>query len=206
MEKFRRGKSCFFRVIFDGFVFILFHEFKWYFHPVFVLFLCSFDRFLYCFQTTLRLFSYNFILLLHFCILFTAVLPKRLYKTWSHHGLIKRARQTPSLLTLSPFLLFLDWRSPLPFYLCFYLHLLNFLGYARGISISFCNLGFIGCHVFDIRSGHIHFQGQYSLYFFPFVCSIFLVVFFALVVFVFNAFLVITFLQPLPGFQSYKGV
>ena len=70
MEKFRRGKSCFFRVIFDGFVFILFHEFKWYFHPVFVLFLCSFDRFLYCFQTTLRLFSYNFILFLHFCILF----------------------------------------------------------------------------------------------------------------------------------------
>ena len=86
MEKFRRSKSCFFRVIFDGFVFILFHEFKWYFHPVFVLFLCSFDRFLYCFQTTLfvcsfdrflycfqttlRLFSYNFILFLHFCILF----------------------------------------------------------------------------------------------------------------------------------------
>ena len=67
---FRRGKSCFFRVIFDGYVVILFHEFKWYFHPVFVLFLCSFDRFLYCFQTTLRLFSYNFILFLHFCILF----------------------------------------------------------------------------------------------------------------------------------------
>ena len=65
MEKFRRSKSCFFRVIFDGFVFILFHEFNWYFHPVFVLFLCSFDRFLYCFQTTQRLFSYNFILFLH---------------------------------------------------------------------------------------------------------------------------------------------
>ena len=74
------------------------------------------------------------------------------------------------------------------------------------VRISFCNLGFIGYHVFDIRSGHIHFQGQYSLYFFPFVCSIFLVVFFALVVFVFNAFLVIIFLHPLPGFQSYKGV
>ena len=39
------------------------------------------------------------------------------------------------------------------------------------VSISFCNLGFVGCHVFDIRSGHIHFHGQYSLYFFPFVCS-----------------------------------
>ena len=74
------------------------------------------------------------------------------------------------------------------------------------VRISFCNLGFIGYHVFDIRSGHIHFQGQYSLYFFSFVCSIFLVVFFALVVFVFNAFLVIIFLHPLPGFQSYKGV
>ena len=35
VEKFRRGKCCFFRVIFDGFVFILFHDFKWYFHPVF---------------------------------------------------------------------------------------------------------------------------------------------------------------------------
>ena len=68
--KFRRCKFCFFRVIFDGFVFILFLEFKWYFRPVFVLFLCSFDRFLYCLQTTLRLFSYNFILFLHFCILF----------------------------------------------------------------------------------------------------------------------------------------
>ena len=74
------------------------------------------------------------------------------------------------------------------------------------VSISFFNLGFIGCHVFNIRSGHIHFQGQYSLYFFPFVCSIFLVVFFALVVFIFSAFLVIIFLHPLPGFLSYKGV
>ena len=67
------------------------------------------------------------------CTLFTAVLPKRLYKTptpyihyhlqdkthRSHHGLIKRARQTPSLLTLSPFPLFLHWRSPLPFCLLF---------------------------------------------------------------------------------------
>ena len=69
------------------------------------------------------------------------------------------------------------------------------------VRISFCNLGFIGYHEFDIRSGHIHFRGQYSLYFFPFVCSIFLVVFFALVVFVFNAFLVIIFLHPLPGFS-----
>ena len=59
---------------------------------------------------------------------------------------------------------------------------------------------------FDIRSGHLYFQGQYFLYFSPFVCSIFLAIFIALVVFVFNPFLFILFLQPLPGFQSYKGV
>ena len=35
-----------------------------------IFFLCSFDWFLYCFQTTLRPFSNNFILFLHFCILF----------------------------------------------------------------------------------------------------------------------------------------
>ena len=86
---------------------------------------------------------------------------------------------------------------------------LNFLGYAA-VSISLCNLDFIGCQVFDswfdIRSGHICFQGQYFLYFSPFVCSIFVVIFIALVVFVFSSFLVIIFLQLLPGFQSYKGV
>ena len=36
------------------------------------------------------------------------------------------------------------------------------------VSILFCNLDFIGCHVFDINSvRHIYFQGQYSLHFFP---------------------------------------
>ena len=74
------------------------------------------------------------------------------------------------------------------------------------VRISFCNLDFVGYHVFDMRSGHIYFQGQYFLYFFPIVCSIFLVIFFALVVFVFNVFLVVIFLQPLLEFQSYKGV
>ena len=78
------------------------------------------------------------------------------------------------------------------------------------VSILFCNRDFIGCHVFDIRSGHYIFkvsiQPEYSLHFFPFVCSVFLVLFFALVVFLSNPFLVILFLQPLPGFQSYKGV
>ena len=86
---------------------------------------------------------------------------------------------------------------------------LNFLGYARGKYLAL-QPRFIGCQVFDswfdIRSGHICFQAQYFLYFSPFVCSIFVVIFIALVVFVFSSFLVIIFLQLLPGFQSYKGV
>ena len=61
------------------------------------------------------------------------------------------------------------------------------------VNISFCNLDFISCHVFDIRSGHLHFQGQNFLYLFLFVRSIFLLILFALVVFVFSAFLVIIF-------------
>ena len=119
-------------------------------------------------------------------LLFTVVLPKRLYKTHtpcihyhlrdkthrSHHGLIKRARQTPSLLTLSPFPLCFHWRSPLPFCLLFLFPSSSISWATLAVSILFCNLDFIGCHVFDIRSGHIYFQGQYSLYFFPFVCSI----------------------------------
>ena len=131
------------------------------------------------------------------------------YKTHrSHHGLIKRASQTPSLLTLSPFPLFLHdhWRSPLPFCLLFLFLSFSISWAMLAVTISFCNLDFIGCHVFDVRSGHIYFQGQYSLHFFPFVCNIFLVLFFALVVFLSNPFLVILFLQPLLGFQSYKGV
>ena len=71
---------------------------------------------------------------------------------------------------------------------------LNFLGYARGKYLVLQPRFYIGCHVF---------QGQYFLYFSPFVCSIFLAIFIALVVFVFNSFLFILFLQPLPGFQSY---
>ena len=122
----------------------------------------------------------------------------------SHHVLIKRAHQTPFLLTLSPFPLFLHWRSPLPFCLLFLFPSSSISWAMLAVRISFCNLDFIGCHVLDIRSGHIYLQGQYSLYFFPFVWSIFFVIFFALVVLVFNAFLVIIFL-PLPGFQSYKG-
>ena len=98
-------------------------------------------------------------------------------------------------LTLSPFPfpLFLYWRSPLPFCLLFLFPSSSISWAMLAVNISFCNLDFISCHVFDIRSGHLHFQGQNFLYFFPFVCSIFLLILFALVVFVFNAFLVIIF-------------
>ena len=100
--------------------------------------------------------------LVPFCI----VLPKRLYKTptpyihyhpqdktdRSHHGLIKRARQTPSLFTLSPFPLFLHWRSPLPLCLLFLFPSSSISWAMLAVSILFCNLDFIGCHMFDIRS------------------------------------------------------
>ena len=98
-------------------------------------------------------------------------------------------------LTLSPFPfpLFLYWRSPLPFCLLFLFPSSSISWAMLAVNISFCNLDFISCHVFDIRSGHLHFQGQNFLYLFLFVRSIFLLILFALVVFVFNAFLVIIF-------------
>ena len=104
-------------------------------------------------------------------MLFTVVLPKRLCKIHtpcihyhlrdkihrSHHGLIKRARLSPySLLTLSPFPLFLHWRSPLPFCVLFLFPSSSLSWAMLAVSISFCNLDFLGFHVFDIRFGHIH--------------------------------------------------
>ena len=104
------------------------------------------------------------------CMLFTAVLPKRLCKTHtpcihfylrdkihrSHQGLIKRSRLSAySLLTLSPFPLFLHWRLPLPFCLLFIFPSSSISWAMLAVSISFCNLDFLGCHVFNIRSGHI---------------------------------------------------
>ena len=127
----------------------------------------------------------------------------------SSRQVIKRARQTPFLLPLSPFPLFLHWRSPLPFCLLFLFPSSSISWAMLAVSISLCNLDFIGCQVSTAGStfGLItYFQGQYFLYFSPFVCSIFVVIFIALVVFVFNSFLVIIFVQLLPGFQSYKGV
>ena len=107
---------------------------------------------------------------LHTEMLFTAVLPKRLCKTHtpcihfylrdkihrSHQGLIKRSRLSAySLLTLSPFPLFLHWRLPLPFCLLFIFPSSSISWAMLAVSISFCNLDFLGCHVFNIRSAHI---------------------------------------------------
>ena len=89
---------------------------------------------------------------------------------------------------------------------CFYFHLLNqFLGYALGKYLVL-QPRFYRLPRARVRHSVLYCQGRYSLYLFPFVCSIFLVVFFTLVVFVFNAFLVIIFLQPLPGFHSHNGI
>ena len=112
-------------------------------------------------------------------MLFTEDSPKRLYKTLtpcihyyfrdnthrSHHGFIKRARQTPSLLTISPFSLFLHWRSPLPFCLLFLFPSFSISWAMLAVSISFSNVDFIGCHVFDIRSGDIFARSVFSVLF-----------------------------------------
>ena len=97
--------------------------------------------------------------------LFTAVLAKRLYKTHtpcihyhlrdntlrSHHGLI--------INVLVKLLAFTASFLPPVFISIFSVFWAMFV-----VSISFCNLGFIGCHVFDIRSGHIHFQGLFAVF------------------------------------------
>ena len=123
------------------------------------------------------------------------VSPKWLYKTHTpcihrHTGLIMASLNVLiKLVPSSPFPLFLHWRSPLlPFCLLFLFPFSSISWAMLAVSISFYNLHFIGCHVFDIRSGHIHFQGHYFWYFLPSVCSIFLVTFFALVIFCFQFF------------------
>ena len=74
----------------------------------------------------------------------------------SHQGLIKRSRLSAySLLTLSPFPLFLHWSLPLPFCLLFIFPSSSISWAMLAVSISFCNLDFLGCHVFNIWSGHI---------------------------------------------------
>ena len=163
-----------------------------------------------------------FALLSELCInVFTAVSPQRLYKTHapcihyhlrdkshkSHHGFIKRARLTPSLLTLSPLPLFLHWRSPLPFCLLFLFPSASISWAMLAVSISICNLDFIQvatCWTAGSTFGLVaYFQGQYFLYFSPFVCSIFLIIFIDLVVFVFDSFLSIIFLHAIPRAASF---
>ena len=75
---------------------------------------------------------------------------------------------------------------------CFYFHLLNFLGYVRGkylvLQPRFYSLPLIRHSV----PSHIFSRSVFSVLF-PFCLQYFLVIFFALVVFVFNAFLVLLF-------------
>ena len=86
-----------------------------------------------------------------------------------HTGLIMASLNVlvklSSLLTLSP-CFFIGVHRFLSAS-CFYFHLLDFLGYARGkylvLQPRFYRLP---------RDRHSDFQGQYSLYVFPFVCSI----------------------------------
>ena len=92
--------------------------------------------------------------------LFTAVLPKRLYILLyihhefmiifetSHTGLIMASlnvlgKLLPSSRTLSPFPLFLHWRSPLPFCVLFLFPASSISWAMLAVSISFCNLDFI---------------------------------------------------------------
>ena len=92
--------------------------------------------------------------------LFTAFLPKRLYILLhihhafmiifetSHTGLIMASlnvlgKLLPSSRTLSPFPLFLHWRSPLPFFVLFLFPASSISWATLAVSISFCNLDFI---------------------------------------------------------------
>ena len=75
---------------------------------------------------------------------------------------------------------------------CFYFYLLNFFGYARGKYLVLQPRFYMLPRVrYSVRS-HIFSRSVFSVLF-HFVCSIFLVIFFALVVFVFNPFLSIIF-------------
>ena len=87
-------------------------------------------------------------------ILFTSVLPKRLYKTHTpciYYHLRNKTqvsswpRQTPSLLTLLPFPLFFHWRSPLPFCLLFLFPSSSISWAMLAVEkILFCTLDFSG--------------------------------------------------------------
>ena len=95
------------------------------------------------------------------------------------------------LLPSSPFrLLFLHWRSPLPFCLLFLFPSLKFLGYARGKYLVFQTRDYRLARVRHSVRSNIFSRSVFSVLF-PFCLQYFLTLFFALVDFVFNAFLVI---------------
>ena len=77
------------------------------------------------------------------------------------------------------------------------------------VSILFCNLDFIGCHVFDIRSGHIYFQGQYSAWvfsaLFPFCLQCFLSFILCFGCISFQSFPCYSFSAAAPGISVLQG-
>ena len=151
-------------------------------------------------------------------MLFTEDSPKGLYKTLtpcihyyfrdnthrSHHGFIKRVRQTPSLLIISPFSLFLHWRSPLPFCLLFSFPSFSISWAMLAVSISFSNVDFIGCHVFDIRSGDIFARSVFSVLF-PFCWQYFLSFILCFGCICFQCFPGYYFSAAAPGISVLKG-
>ena len=77
------------------------------------------------------------------------------------------------------------------------------------VSTLFCNLDFIGCHVFDIRSGHIYFQGQYSAWvfsaLFPFCLQCFLSFILCFGCISFQSFPCYSFSAAAPGISVLQG-
>ena len=122
----------------------------------------------------------------------------------SHHGFIKRVRQTPSLLIISPFSLFLHWRSPLPFCLLFLFPSFSISWAMLAVSISFSNVDFIGCHVFDIRSGDIFARSVFSVLF-PFCWQYFLSFILSFGCICFQCFPGYYFSAAAPGISVLKG-
>ena len=126
-----------------------------------------------------------------------------------HTGLIMAALNVlVKLLPSSPFLLSPCFFIGVHHFLsasCSYFHLLNFLGDARGkylvLQPRFYGLQRVR---HSVRS-HIFSRSVFSVLF-PFCLQYFLTYILCFGRFFFSAFLVIIFLQPLPGFQSYKGV
>ena len=91
----------------------------------------------------------------------------------SQHGLVKRARQTPSPLTLSPFPLLLYWRSTLLFCFLFLFPSSSISWAMLSVSISLCNLDFGLPRVLHSIRSHIFSRSVFSVLF-PFYLQYFL--------------------------------